>query len=340
MIIQSFSWRDIVTMWWAWQRPWAPEWVRDEEVKELGVGETLSRQSHKVVRDLMWSEPTWYPELAEQGRNHIAAGFGACGEIISLLKPPYQTKNRPMLERALNEAPQPILTGLDATRFFEISFNHTVLAHITRGQTNVGFTCILTLVRFEGRKTIASLPLPSCDVPTNLRISRFNVFVAWDEEVMVFDLKGNFLYSIHVDDDPWTDWFACDSFNLNFHYRSQIDGQLFLQNYERPSGSTKDEFVLMDPKTRTARRVVKDFPAQLFEEGREEPLGYYFAVNEYPVDEAGKRTRAPGGSRVFWRWMERVDTVVEGADAVFEGAGAVVEGVGKPPDEVVESSKA
>ncbi|KAJ3038980.1 hypothetical protein HDV00_012738 [Rhizophlyctis rosea] len=48
----SESWRDLVSLWWAWRRPWVPQKTEPDVLKEIGVGKTLMRKGGGFVRDV------------------------------------------------------------------------------------------------------------------------------------------------------------------------------------------------------------------------------------------------------------------------------------------------
>ncbi|KAJ3045937.1 hypothetical protein HDV00_006203 [Rhizophlyctis rosea] len=74
------SWRDLATLWWAWNRPWVPQWVEGENIEDLGINKTILRENDVVVRDLVYSHRL--PQTQRNYHPYTALGVMPDGQTI------------------------------------------------------------------------------------------------------------------------------------------------------------------------------------------------------------------------------------------------------------------
>ncbi|KAJ3036949.1 hypothetical protein HDV00_002197 [Rhizophlyctis rosea] len=151
----------------------------------------------------------------------------------------------------------------------------------------------LTLIHLETHKTIASAVVPSDISAFSLIISRFHVFLFTTDEMHVFDFTASYLYSLRI-------WEGLNDFWRTFP-KMEYDGSLLLWKKEYRQGPDADEVVVFDPMRKSKRKMVRPFRVGEGDTRSGRGNGYYFVIREYPIDQAGKRTGAPGQEKMIWR---------------------------------------
>ncbi|KAJ3045857.1 hypothetical protein HDV00_006121 [Rhizophlyctis rosea] len=136
---------------------------------------------------------------------------------------------------------------------------------------------------------------------TTLQLDSWAVLSPNDEEQRDGGDSDDDMWEDEESDEEADDEMAEDGDEPDILDLDQSDHQSDSSGTEDPQSNSpqlaNQYFYILDPKTNSIQRMSR-------RAGSQEGNGYFFAVNEYPVDEDGKRTGAPGRSRFFWRCLE------------------------------------
>ncbi|KAJ3042769.1 hypothetical protein HDV00_006588 [Rhizophlyctis rosea] len=369
------TWRDVATLWWAWNRRWTPRRGGKEDVKVLIVGETLTRTGGGVVRDLIWADSrpvdgygyangvrpdgqVMYSLLSSRGKGcglHdtvFSESSGSLRKYADLSSGEYERTS--IVARTMKDGRHRSLRFEDwtsgdlvmimdlecyqrdidvvricqsrahlsesrpdglyfhivslvnpssrfthrAMQFITFDFNGTILAHISRDEATDVY--LLTLIRLEDQHIVASRPIPPDISPIgqHLKITRFNIFLHARLRFSIFDFNADLIQILDL-----SSFLPVDVDNLNFFEERMVFKKLYNSEDDDLSWSWV-ELIVVDPKTRKVRHHTVD--------ENDVMTGYCFAINEYPVDGVGRRTGAPGTTRLFHRPMVKIEVGEEG----------------------------